>query len=148
MKNAFTMIELIFALIIIGILGAVAVPRYFGIEQQARENISKSFAATMTRTVGHSLWSKSLSEGKDGSIKDDNDGNASTFYERSLEVYVSIPDYFDKTTVNFENCVQSGAEAKPFMKKSEKGKYNLFCRDGNATDAPLFVLDEGETHQF
>ena len=147
-SKAFTVIELIFVIVVIGILAAVAVPRYFGIESQAKVNISKAFASTMTRTVGHSLWSKSLSDGKDGSIKADNDGNNSTFYGRSLEVYVTIPDYFDKTSVDFSKCVDAGQTAQPFMRKSEKGIYNLFCRDGNATTAPLFVLDEGDTHQF
>ena len=148
MRRSFTMIELIFVIVILGVLAAVAIPRYFGIGEQARQNISKAFASTMTRTVGHSLWSKSLAENDGGSIKADSDGDNSLFYGRSLEVYVTIPDYFDKTSVDFSKCVEAGQTAQPFMRKSDKGIYNLFCRDGNATTAPLFVVDEGDTHQF
>jgi len=150
MKNSFTIVELIFVIVILGALATVALPRYFGIEQQAQANISKAFAATLTRTVGHSLWSKSISMGAHGSIKSDNDGDSSKFYGRSLEVYVTIPKYFDKTSVNFDNCVHEGEVASPFIQKDGNvgGEYNIFCRDGNATDAPRFVASKEESYTF
>ncbi len=149
MKRAFTLIELIFVIVVLGILAVVAVPYYFGIEEQAQTNVAKAFAGTLYRTVGHSLWSKSLSAGKNGSIKNDGDGDSSKFFGKSLSVYTTIPKYFDENSVNFDNCVGSGQLARPFIaKKSGVGEYNIFCRDGNASNAPYFVADTRNTYQF
>jgi len=144
------MIELVFVIVVLGVLAVVAIPRYFGIEEQAQSDIAKAFAATLTRTVGHSFWSKSLSMGDKGSIKQDSDGDSSKFYGRELNLYVSIPRYFDESSVNFDNCVDAGESADPFIRKKSGtgGTFNIFCRDGNSTNAPYFVADEHETHQF
>jgi len=85
-----------------------------------------------------------------GSIASDNDGDASTFYGKKLEVYVDIPYYFDATSVNFDNCVKGSGQASPFIEKNQSagGEYNIFCRDGNATDAPKFVASKEESYAF
>ena len=149
MLRSFTLIELIFTIVVIGILAAVAFPRYFGIEQQAQKNVAKAFAGTLYRTVGHSFWAKSLAEKKDGSIKIDNDGDSSKFFGKSLSEYTTIPKYFDQDSVNFDNCAEPGEKASPFIaKKNGVGEYNIFCRDGNSTNAPYFVADKNSTYQF
>ncbi|SMC08370.1 type II secretion system protein [Nitratiruptor tergarcus] len=149
-RSAFTMIEFIFVIVVLGVLAMVALPRYFTVEELAQKNIAKAFTATLTRTVGHSLWSKSLFAGRKGSIKSDNDGDNFLFYGRSLEMYVSIPKYFDKTSVDFSQCVTPGNVAHPFIAKNPNvgGKYNVFCRDGNETDAPKFVVAAKDTYSF
>ena len=141
------MIELIFVIVIIGVLATVAIPRFFSVENEAEDSIASAFASTMYRTVGHSFWSKSLSVGANGSIKADNDGNDSKFYGMSLDEYVTVPKYFDLSTVNFSRCVSSGV-AQPFLQKTNNGKYNLFCRDGNTTSAPLFEVSTNNTYTF
>ncbi len=145
MKTAFTMIELIFVIVVIGVLSAVAVPRFFSVQYQAEDNIAKAFAATLTRTVGHTFWSRSIAEDDNGSIKVN---NTDKFYGDPLSMYVDIPSSFDSSTVDFSNCVKSGEEADPFLQKTSSGKYNVFCRDGNSTTAPKFVVDEGGSYQF
>ena len=145
MKTAFTMIELVFVIVIIGVLSAVAVPRFFSVQNEAEDNMAEAFAATLTRTVGHSLWSKSISVGDNGSIKV---GNTDKFYGDPLSKYVDIPSYFDSTTVDFSKCVTEGNTAQPFLQKTSDGKYNVFCRDGNSTTAPKFVVDQGGSYQF
>jgi prepilin-type N-terminal cleavage/methylation domain-containing protein len=149
-QKAFTLLETIFVIVILGILSSLAFMQYFQVEKETQKSVCKAFAGTLTRTVGHSLWSKSLAMGADGSIKSDNDGDNSKFYGRSLEIYTTIPRYFDKTSVDFSQCVGSGATARPFIKKdsSQGGRYNIFCRDGNATDAPYFVASEAESYSF
>ncbi len=150
MQRGFTFIELLFVILVIGVLAGIALPRYFAVKSQAQEQIAKSFAGTLTRTTGNTLWSQSLSNGGNGSIKSDEDGNDSKFYGNSLDVYITIPKYFDRTSVNFANCVPGGQSAQPFIRKNVAagGEYNIFCRDGNKTHSPYFVASKDETYAF
>ncbi len=55
------MIELIFVIVILGILAAVALPKFGGVNDQAHANKCKFFADTLNRTIGSSMWSESIS---------------------------------------------------------------------------------------
>jgi prepilin-type N-terminal cleavage/methylation domain-containing protein len=130
MKRAFTMIEMIFVIVILGILAAIAIPRYLAISQSTHETKLKAFVATLNRTVGETLWSRSLSEGKDGSIKS---------YE-SIKKYVDIPIEINGSDINMSNCgsdYQTIAESNTTVTVK---KYLIKCKDGNITTAPAFEL--------
>ncbi|BCD67464.1 type II secretion system protein [Nitratiruptor sp. YY09-18] len=150
MKKAFSLLEIIFVLLILGILAAISIPVYFQMQAQSAQTVAKAFAATLTRTTGHTLWAKSIFAGGEGSLKSDNDNNPSTFYGNNLNLYITIPQYFDKSSVNFDNCAKVGEVAQPFIAKNvEKGgEYNIFCRDGNKTDAPKFVSSKQSSYNF
>jgi len=141
MKKAFTMIELIFVIVILGILAAVALPKFLGVAEQAHEGNLKSFTGTLNRTVGASLWSKSMTDGNAGSITSYTTYNKSNFKKLS-----DIPKEIDSTTIDLSKCntgnfdynkTKAFAEANTTITGTN---YYIFCRDGNATTPPAFNL--------
>ncbi|QOP40476.1 type II secretion system protein [Sulfurimonas marina] len=72
MKRAgFTMIELIFVIVILGILSAVALPKFIGVSEQAKAGKCKAFVGTMNRTVLPGIWAGAIAdEATDDNISD------------------------------------------------------------------------------
>ena len=137
MKKAFTMIELIFVIVILGILAAVALPKFLGVAQQAHEGNLKGFTGTLNRTVAPTLWSESITNGNNGEI------NGTT---QSLSSLIDIPKEI-KDSGNegtFANCKPAGTTGVSAFATSNTQvtgvQYDIYCRDGNATTAPAFVL--------
>ena len=70
MKRAgFTMIELIFVIVILGILSAVALPKFIGVSENAKAGKCKAFVGTLNRTVLPALWSNAMLT--DGNVTSD-----------------------------------------------------------------------------
>ena len=136
MKKAFTMIELIFVIVILGILAAVALPKFLGVANQAHEANLKSFVGTLNRTVGPSLWSKSLTEGDGGKIAG---------LGVNLSTYTDIPKEVN-SNISLSACGTNSwgtiGEANTTVTGSS---YTIKCRDGNATNSPTFLLYKSNT---
>ena len=131
------MIELIFVLIVIGILAAIAIPRYFALGQQSHEAVLISFVRTLNRTTGEDLWSRSITSGKNGSITQLTSKEDASF----LLKYVEIPPEINISSVNLSKC--GNGVYKTIMTANPKvagGEYNITCKDGTATTAPYFRL--------
>ncbi len=132
MKRAgFTMIELIFVIVILGILSAVALPKFIGVSQQAHDQKVKSFAGTLNRTVGPSMWAKSLADGNNGVVATAAAGLCDT--KADLLTYVdTIPaelTFSTTTPCSFDaNTSAGGAKSITFV-------------DGNATTAPKWTVN-------
>jgi prepilin-type N-terminal cleavage/methylation domain-containing protein len=136
-KAAFTMIEMIFVIVILGILAAIAIPRYLAISQASHEAVLISFAKSLNRTTGQDLWARSISEGKNGSIKNLSTSEGYEF----LSKYIKIPPEIDKESINLKNCGDNSYQTV-IVADAEKsgGEYNITCKDGNETSAPYFQL--------
>jgi prepilin-type N-terminal cleavage/methylation domain-containing protein len=131
MKRAgFTMIELIFVIVILGILSAVALPKLIGVKEQASEGVIKGFVGTLNRTVGPAKWSASLMDGKEGSIKDYNITDSDT----------DFPADFDDKNLNLGKCSSTNPSGN-----TKDNKYYIYCRDGNASTSPRFWYSEKAT---
>jgi len=137
MKKAFTMIELIFVIVILGVLAGVAIPRYFAVGQDAHQANLISFTRTLNRTTGEDLWSKSISSGKNGSIanlESVEDGNF-------LKKYISIPKEINFSSIDLTKCGTNGYNTIMIADSKIVGEeYNITCKDGTATTAPYFRL--------
>jgi prepilin-type N-terminal cleavage/methylation domain-containing protein len=60
MRDGFTMIELIFVIVVLGILSVVAIPKFIGVAESTNETVCKAFVGTLNRTVSHTIWSSSV----------------------------------------------------------------------------------------
>lgn len=122
-RSAFTIIELIFVIIILALLSVVALPRFLGVSDQAQSSLCDSAIGTMNRTVGLNFWSKSLADGKGGAITVTN-----------AEMRKNLPDYNASLCGNLIGLVP-GADP---IGDGEYGSPKLI-NDGNMTHAPRWI---------
>ena len=135
MKKAFTMIELIFVIVILGILAAVALPKFIGVAEEAREGNLKSFVGTLDRTIGPTLWSKAISSGHDGNI-------SALGTEANLSNYTDIPqEITEHDATKCDDKVKFKVIAKaPKDKMGGEYNYYILCKTGTNSISPKFVL--------
>ena len=141
MRRGFTMIELIFVIVILGILAAVALPKFMGVSQQAHEANLKSFVGTLNRTVGPSLWSQAISKGYDGNV---------TELEVNLSKYTDIPKEINGD-INISECSNDETTYNiiAIADHTKAGNYYAIgCRTGNVNEAPKFVLVKDTSKQI
>ena len=144
MKRAgFTMIELIFVIVILGILASVAVPKLIGVKESADEGLIKGFVGTLNRTVGASKWSTSLLDGQNGSVANGsyNITTADTEFPSSFSTVAA------GAGLNLANCNDNNATAGDgdVVGSSNDGNFDIICRDGSDSQAPKFWYTETNT---
>nr|WP_321267644.1 type II secretion system protein [uncultured Sulfurimonas sp.] len=142
MKRAgFTMIELIFVIVILGILAAVALPKFIGVSEQAKVGKLQAYVGTLNRTVLPPYWSDSVLNGNSGSID-------TAAYSTKINNDLTAPDGI---TMNFENI---NGQSENFENNATVGTavgskayngvtYSVFCNDGNTTAAARCDLWNG-----
>ncbi|MEN8146065.1 MAG: type II secretion system protein [Campylobacterota bacterium] len=105
MKRAgFTMIELIFVIVILGILAAVALPKFAGVSDQANAQKCNAFVGTLNRTVGPSMWSASIANNLGGGIE--------TFTFGATTLFNDVQTYIELQDIPLE-CLSTGTVVPP-----------------------------------
>jgi prepilin-type N-terminal cleavage/methylation domain-containing protein len=168
MRRGFTIIELVFVIVIIGILAAVALPRFVGISDDSRTAKLVAFTGALNRSVGPSVWSsvQRLEPTRNGSVK-----NATLAKHNTLGTPASalgadaqldsIPAELGAiTTLDLTKCADSnqtipaigdtgGGALGGALKESVTigtTKYTLGCVDSSLSLSPTFYLyDSGGT---
>ena len=139
MKRAgFTMIELIFVIVVLGILSAVALPKFLGVADQAHVGKLKGYVGTLNRTVAPALWAKSISNGTNGAVS-----TMSTDLVNQITSPAELtadPDLTKCAAVGTAIAAGTGTVSSATVGTAT---YNVGCIDGDSTVAPHFFLDDG-----
>ncbi|MDQ1245383.1 MAG: hypothetical protein QG565_1724 [Campylobacterota bacterium] len=129
-RAAFNIIELIFVIIILGILSSVVFIKMSNMAEQAKETQLKSFTGTLNRSVGPAIWFKSTGDDRGGSV-------AFADYDADLSKYIEIiPSYTLAPALINCNAIGDGI----FIGYTFGKDFEVHCRDGNATTSPNFRL--------
>jgi prepilin-type N-terminal cleavage/methylation domain-containing protein len=132
--KAFTMIELIFVIVIIGILAAIAIPKLAGVTNEAQKNNILAFMGTSNRTIAPILWSNNLPT-HNGSIKSVSD-------ETFLNSYSAVPVGVEN--IDLSQCADAnasnGSKIADITTEALPVAEEVFCIDGDSTHAPKFAF--------
>ena len=129
-RSAFSLIELIFVIIILGIISSVVIVKMGKMADKARFTKLKSFVGTLNRSVGPAIWFDSIRDNRNGSV-------AFANYQDSLGNYVDlIPNYTSGPFL--VNCTSDGNGT--FLSYSYEKNYEIHCTDGSSTTSPNFKL--------
>ncbi|MDA3945842.1 MAG: type II secretion system protein [Helicobacteraceae bacterium] len=142
MKRAgFTMIELIFVIVILGILAAVALPKFAGVSDQANAQKCNAFVGTMNRTIGPSMWSQSITDGDNGSIQGYTTTNFIVDEDIPVECLAAAGTAFSGT-LNTALVPTQDAVDSLFTPTFGTSTYELNVTDGNISDAPRWTWEK------
>ena len=133
MHKAFTMIELIFVIVIIGILASVAIPKLASTATEARKNNIQAFLGTLNRTVAPILWTNHLTDS--GSVK-------TVTQAEIFDIYTAVPEGIEN--IDLSQCAEfnssQGAKIADITIKALPVAEEIFCIDGSLTHPPKFAF--------
>jgi prepilin-type N-terminal cleavage/methylation domain-containing protein len=131
MKRAgFTMIELIFVIVILGILSAVALPKFIGVSEQAEAGKCKAMVGTLNRTVGPALWS-------DAVLNDTanlTDRAANGFWDTGISSQIDIPAQCG-TSAEYASVLDGASQ---FTTTVGAEDYNVSATEPTTSEAPIW----------
>jgi len=134
-QRGFTLIELVVVIALLAILAAFAIPRYAGLEREARAATILGLSGSIRSAAAlvHGLW---LSQGNDPVLYEGNVINLTQGYPDALDVAATLTDMTGFTVV-----VNGGANQAVFSKIGTSGNCTVTYSDALAGTAPIIGVD-------
>jgi prepilin-type N-terminal cleavage/methylation domain-containing protein len=172
LQKAFTLLEIVFVIIIISILSAVALPRFITVGEDAHLTKLERFVDTLNRSVAANMWSgilrnvpdakgsvkhtKSAAIAKYSSLFDSQTATVANRNDAQIELIpVELTTHADGTSgagtthdIPLANCANAGTAIAAGVGRIASAKigdtvYNIGCIDGSMSISPHFFLDNG-----
>jgi prepilin-type N-terminal cleavage/methylation domain-containing protein len=133
MKRAgFTMIELIFVIVILGILSAVALPKFIGVSEQANAGKCKALIGTLNRTVLPAIWSDA--------VLNNVSSIPTAFSDANITAQITIPTECN-TTANYGTLLRGTAGSNTVSMTFGGSVYHVDLNVAASTsEAPLLIF--------
>lgn len=171
-RDAFTMIEVVFVIVIIGILAAVALPKFQELGENAHYTKVETFVDILNRSIGPMMWSSIQHKvhEAEGSVKSPAvagmakytvlfDSQTATPANAKDAQFKEIPSEIttnaDGVTgrgathdIPLSGCADAGTTIAAGVGRIASAKigdtvYNIGCIDGSTSLSPHFFIDDG-----
>ena len=133
--GAFTLIELVVVIAVLGILAAFAIPRFVGLEREARTAATLGISGSVrsAATLAHSLW---LAQGVNPVVVEGNSVNLTEGYPDASDIALTLADM-----TGFTVAVNGTADQAVFSKDGAPGACEVTYSDALVGSAPIIAVD-------
>lgn len=129
-RSAFSLIELIFVIMILGILASIVVAKMGNMTESAKKIRLKAMTGTLNRSVVAVIWHRSIIEDNSGSVR-------FSSYDNTMNEAISLIDGYESEP-SLVNCNNDGNGT--YLTYVYVKTYEIHCKDGSFTTAPTFRL--------